>query len=213
MQRQPSRLPSPADTRRRLVDAAARVFARQGLAGATTRAIAEEAGVNEVTLFRHFQTKDRLLAAVVGQSFGADAATGTDAPPPATPDLRSDLLGHARRYEKLLKQNLPLVRTMVGEIQHRHRDHEKQVFRGIFRPVKAALLARLEAAQNAGALRSDISGPLLADLFGSMIFMGVLRRAVPDLKLEYSENTHLEAAVDLVMRGAGTESVRPVAPP
>ncbi len=47
-----------------------RVFARDGLNGATTRAIAREAAVNEVTLFRLFRSKERLLAAVVGETFG-----------------------------------------------------------------------------------------------------------------------------------------------
>ncbi|PTX91314.1 TetR/AcrR family transcriptional regulator [Opitutus sp. ER46] len=198
---------SPADTRNRLIAAAARVFARQGLAGATTRAIAEEAGVNEVTLFRHFQSKDGVLAAVIGQNFGDDQPE-PDVAPPATADLRADLLAHARRYEKLLKHNLPLVRTMLGEIQHRHRDQEKQVFRGIFAPVKTALLARLEAAQAAGELRPDLPSTLLADLFAGMIFTGVLRRANADHRLEYSAQRYLEAAVDLVAHGASLPATR-----
>jgi AcrR family transcriptional regulator len=47
--------------REKLLDAARRVFEQFGPAGATTRRIAEEAGVNEVTLFRHFGSKDALL--------------------------------------------------------------------------------------------------------------------------------------------------------
>lgn len=208
MQTLPSRPSSPADTRQRILEAAARIFARHGLAGSTTRAIAEEAGVNEVTLFRHFQTKDRLLAAVVGLNFGPRAEGTTAAPPPVTPNLRADLLEHARRYEKALQLNLPLVRTMIGEIQHRHRDQEKQVFHGIFRPVKAAMLARIEIAQAAGEIRNDLRSDVLADLFGGMIFTGVLRRAAPDIKLDYSASAYLEAAVDLVLRGAGIERAR-----
>src|SRR3954466_8351143 len=65
-----------ASTRERLLAAAARVYARVGLNGATTRGIAAEAGVNEVTLFRHFKSKDRLLAAVVGDNFGEKNASG-----------------------------------------------------------------------------------------------------------------------------------------
>ena len=84
-------------TRQRLLDAAARVFARDGLTGATTRAIAREAGLNEVTLFRHFQTKERLLAAVVGQNFGPGSARAQPAPIPETGDLRADLDGRVRR--------------------------------------------------------------------------------------------------------------------
>lgn len=48
-------------SRDRLLEAAARVFAESGFRGATTRRIAEVAGVNEVTLFRLFGSKAQLL--------------------------------------------------------------------------------------------------------------------------------------------------------
>jgi AcrR family transcriptional regulator len=208
MQAHLPRSASVADTHLRIVEAASRIFARHGLAGSTTRAIAEEAGVNEVTLFRHFQTKDRLLAAVVGQHFGAGSASETDTPLPVTANVRADLLEAARRYTRLLAHNLPLVRTMLGEIHHRHRDQETQVFRGIFAPVKAAIRARLELAQRAGELRGDVRADILADLFGGMIFTGVIRRDAPDIKLDYSASAYLEAAVDLLLRGAAAEGAR-----
>jgi AcrR family transcriptional regulator len=49
------------DHRQRILHAAARVYAQHGWRGATTRRIAVEAGVNEVTLFRQFGSKDALL--------------------------------------------------------------------------------------------------------------------------------------------------------
>lgn len=49
------------DHRQRILHAAARVYAQHGWRGATTRRIAEEAGVNEVTIFRQFGSKDALL--------------------------------------------------------------------------------------------------------------------------------------------------------
>src|SRR6187397_524687 len=63
-------LPTPSKTapaRERLLHAALSVFSRDGLHAATTRHIAEEAGVNEVTLFRLFGTKDGLLGALMSQ--------------------------------------------------------------------------------------------------------------------------------------------------
>jgi AcrR family transcriptional regulator len=51
----------PIDSRDRLIEAAIRVFAESGFRGATTRRIAEAAGVNEVTLFRLFKTKGALI--------------------------------------------------------------------------------------------------------------------------------------------------------
>jgi AcrR family transcriptional regulator len=195
--------------RQRLLTAAARVFARDGLNGATTRAIAREAGVNEVTLFRLFQSKDRLIAAVVGQNFGGAAGAPPSPIPPVTADLRSDLAELARRYEKVLQDNWPLVRTMLGEIQHHHRDQERQVFESIFRPLKKALLARLMAARKAGLLQPGTRPDVVADLLGGMIFTGVLRRTRPHYNLAYSAGAYLGAAVDLVLRGATRETSLP----
>lgn len=200
MQTQTPRLPS-TDTRQRLLDAAARVFARDGLSGATTRAIAHEAGVNEVTLFRHFQSKERLIAAVVGENFGTPS--GQEAVPAATADLRHDLRELAGRYDSLLQANWPLVRTMLGEMHnHLTESHEKQVFRAIFLPLKEALVRRIEAAQGDGQLQADQRPDLFADLFFGAIFSGVLRRAIPHLKIEYSPGAYLDSAVALFLDGA-----------
>ncbi len=65
-------------SRERLLAAAAKVYAEYGYAGTTTRRVAEEAGVNEVTLFRHFGSKDRLLAEAVQTHTG-------ELPPPSLP--------------------------------------------------------------------------------------------------------------------------------
>ena len=55
-------------SRERILEAAARVYAMHGFRGATTRLIANEAGVNEVTLFRSFGSKGALLEAVLEQN-------------------------------------------------------------------------------------------------------------------------------------------------
>ncbi|MDH3365086.1 MAG: TetR/AcrR family transcriptional regulator [Thermoplasmata archaeon] len=56
---------SPA--RERILDAALEVFSERGFAGATTRDISAKADVNEVTLFRHFDSKKGLYAAVISE--------------------------------------------------------------------------------------------------------------------------------------------------
>jgi AcrR family transcriptional regulator len=194
----PKRFPA----RERLLRAAAKIFARDGLTGATTREIAREAGVNEVTLFRHFQSKQGLLDAVVHENFGAPPERIEPATLPATGDLRADLLVFARQYEALLQENLPLIRAMIGEIHH-HGEHERKVFRAILRPLRKGLIARLTTARAEHALRREVEPVILSDLFGGMIFTGVLRRASADVEKEYRAADYLAAAVDLVVRGAG----------
>jgi AcrR family transcriptional regulator len=49
----------------RILDAAMIVFSENGFKGATTIKIAKEAGVNEITIFRKFKSKENLLKAVI----------------------------------------------------------------------------------------------------------------------------------------------------
>lgn len=49
-------------TKVKILEAAASLFGRNGYTGTTTAAIAREAGVAEVTLFRHFGGKEKLFA-------------------------------------------------------------------------------------------------------------------------------------------------------
>ena len=58
-----------AHTRAAILAAAERVFARSGLAGARTDAIAAEAGVNKALLYYYFDSKEELYEAVVEDHF------------------------------------------------------------------------------------------------------------------------------------------------
>lgn len=60
------------DTQDRILQVAIRLYAESGYHGTTTRRLAEEAGVNEVTLFRHFGSKDVLLRTAIEQYAGKD---------------------------------------------------------------------------------------------------------------------------------------------
>lgn len=62
--RESARSASPEETRMRILCATREVIAQKGKRGATTREIADRAGVNEATLFRHFGNKDALIMAV-----------------------------------------------------------------------------------------------------------------------------------------------------
>jgi AcrR family transcriptional regulator len=77
---------STPPTRDRLIRASIGIVAREGLAAATTAAIAQKAGVAEGTLYRHFESKDDLLIAAYRQLkdevfLQAGAAVDTLAPP------------------------------------------------------------------------------------------------------------------------------------
>ena len=54
-----------SQTEQKFLDAALEIFAEKGYKGATTRIIAQKAGVSELTLFRKFKTKENLFNAVL----------------------------------------------------------------------------------------------------------------------------------------------------
>src|ERR1700722_4113588 len=78
----------------RILDAAIAVVIARGYGGATTREIASQAAGNEVTLFRRFESKARLVQAAIHR----DLAQTTRALQAPTGDLEADLLAVLERY-------------------------------------------------------------------------------------------------------------------
>jgi AcrR family transcriptional regulator len=61
------------ETRARILTATREIFERNGTRGTTTREVAERAGVNEATLFRHFGSKAALIGAMREDACGIEA--------------------------------------------------------------------------------------------------------------------------------------------
>lgn len=66
----PSRGPAP-QTRERILIAAIEVMRSKGVAAATTKAIAAEAGISEALIYRYFKSKLELLRAAVREELGS----------------------------------------------------------------------------------------------------------------------------------------------
>ena len=62
---------SAQDRRRQITEIAVGLFARKGYQGTTTREIAEQAGVNEALLFRHFPSKENLYWTIIEEQCSA----------------------------------------------------------------------------------------------------------------------------------------------
>lgn len=104
------------ENRDRILQAAARVYAEAGFRGATTRRIAQEAGVNEVTLFRIFGSKDALL--LEAMNLGS-----TQPELPALPDIpehpEAELTTWCTAHLARLRESAPLILQMMGDTHER----------------------------------------------------------------------------------------------
>ena len=63
---------SSSDRKKQILEVATTLFARHGFDGVTTRQIADEAGITEAIVFRHFPTKDDLYWEVLSVKSASD---------------------------------------------------------------------------------------------------------------------------------------------
>ncbi|WP_261301422.1 TetR/AcrR family transcriptional regulator [Paenibacillus andongensis] len=125
--------PSTSD---KLLLATIDLMAEKGYDGTTTKEIAAAAGVNEVTLFRHFGTKEKLLAAAFNRYHYALEMTKLFNES-LTGELHEDLLIISRKYHNLMNRNRKLFQIIqkgssslppeVYQEAHRHPQELKKL--------------------------------------------------------------------------------------
>ena len=188
---------SPEDTRLRILAAAREVMARKGKRGATTREIAEVAGVNEATLFRHFGTKESLIIAVAKHSCGEVVLRDVIATlhGPVEEDLYQIALAMTRRMESMID----IIRWSLVEI-----DYEQSVFaQEAWRPQTAirSIITEYMAAQVAAGRLSGQPDEL-ASIFMGMIFSRIIaREKFPDSRIFNDTEYALHYFIDVFLNG------------
>ncbi|MEQ6048089.1 TetR/AcrR family transcriptional regulator [Lysinibacillus capsici] len=98
-------------TAQRIIEAALQLISEKGYTAATTKTIAELAGVNEVTLFRHFGNKRGLLKAIIEQ-FSYYPLLQQEINQNVTWELEKDLLNFSLKHFQFLMSIKDFV--MIG---------------------------------------------------------------------------------------------------
>lgn len=185
------------DVRDRILQAAALVFADAGFRGATTRRIAQEAGVNEVTLFRHFGSKQRLLAAAL-QAAHTPARTAGLPDPSRHPER--ELLAWAREQYQVLRERRCLIRTCMAEAGEHPRMARPGNHTGAAAVELRSWLGRLRDAGHASATFDPASA---TTMFMGTLFADALGRDVMPEMYRSDEDAALREYVTIFLRGLG----------
>src|ERR1019366_6207864 len=103
-----------APTRDQILDAAARLYGEHGFRGTTTRRIAQEAGVNEGTLFRRFGSKTALIL----EALRVHGVEPTRAALPAVPVCPLDELTEWCTHKRRAISNMrSIIRKAMSEFE------------------------------------------------------------------------------------------------
>ncbi|MCU0782148.1 MAG: TetR/AcrR family transcriptional regulator [Akkermansiaceae bacterium] len=161
-------------TRQRLLDAARAEFGLRGIEGATTRAIAERAGCNEVTLFRLFESKLKLLGAVVCEASREFLAL-SDCTDDLTGDLTRDLIRMAAVCTASMEKCEDLARALIGE-SRRQPTLAKELIGDVMAPLHHRIADYLGEHQQAGRVLGELDTAAFAEILTATLMGGVLRR-------------------------------------
>lgn len=98
-----------AETVRTILEGAARVLEERGLAGYTTNAVAERAGVSVGSVYQYFPGKEALTAALVARETGLLIAAVQEAAEAATPELGLRWIVQAAVAHQMSRPRLALL--------------------------------------------------------------------------------------------------------
>lgn len=191
-------------TNDRILDAALELLYERGYDGTTTRAIAEQANVNEVTLFRHFGSKRNLFMAVIDRETSI-VDDLTDEEFHFTGDLEVDLRMAGKRMCHHMVEKSKLIKIIMMEAT---RDP------GIWEHVSKTPFAILgymtkyfERLRDQGHVR-EIDPYIMAVGFFSFFFRTMISNAFlgSDVFIEMDDRT-IETFVDMFIKGIGAGEV------
>ena len=180
--------PRVARTRAVVLGAAVDLLAERGYSGFSVEGVVDRTGIARTTLYRHWPTRDDLLAAVIGHLAG----TG---PLPDTGSVRQDLLDFfARRVQAAHKPQWERCMPALVEAAAHYPELATMVAR-----LTSQALSQIETLLRRGIERREIRpgiNPQLAAsaLMGPLVFRRLLLQETPT-------SQRVATVVDLVMQG------------
>jgi len=153
-----------------IFDSVIDVWRSSGFEAASTRKIAEKAGVAEVTLYRRFESKEKLFLA----AFRYQAQILGSETPQLVSDIETDLKMAVGAYQNLMTRLGPIVIEVMGV------QLSKSLQKSL-RPVASQSMGALDAViqryQELGELRNTESAELVIGLVGPILAMTLLSQA------------------------------------
>ena len=152
-----------SDTRERILDAALNLISEKGYLGTSTREIARRVGIAELTIFRHFGSKEKLFECVLKKY------TFLPRLKELMPQLHSlpyedSLVLVGLRFLETLKERKSLCRIMLSEITV-YPEKAKDLYKDFIDEILKILADYFKTLQAKGTLKKELSPFVAARAF------------------------------------------------
>jgi AcrR family transcriptional regulator len=184
----------PVDKRRQILDAAIRVFARQGFHSTRVSDIADEAGVAYGLVYHYFRSKDEVLNELFSERWSLllaaiEEADGSEAAPRDKLGAVAAFIIESYRHDpELMKVIIVEVTRAANSFGRTHLPEIRKAYESIAKIVADG--------QEAGAFRRDID-----PIFASMSFYGAIEQLLTGWIFDVipSSKADFERAKELVV--------------
>jgi AcrR family transcriptional regulator len=159
--------PRSARSHGKVLDAALRLFARQGIDATSMDAIAEASGVSKATIYKHWPDKDALCLESLARAHGVD-----DLPEFHSGSVREDIVAFleyrsVRRHQRMQRRLMPHFMAYAA----RNPAFANAWKARVLDPPRARLRELLKRAIEAGELTADLDLEVgVALLLGPMMY-------------------------------------------
>ncbi len=161
-----------------ILDAAERLFARQGFTATTIKQIGKEANVNPALLYYYYDSKETLYRAMLQRILGQLLARGTDAIERAS-NHADRIRAFVRAQAKLLGEHPHFPQLLVRELVDHQAAHAEQAITSTAAGAFRGLCEVIEAGQRDGAFRRSLDPRFTAiSIIAQVAYFAIARPAV-----------------------------------
>jgi AcrR family transcriptional regulator len=188
------------NSRNEIINAACKVFSQLGFRGCTTRRIADEAGVNEITIFRQFGSKEALLREAMKMTHSVGLTPLPDVPS----DPEHELTLWSESIIQHLRLRSSIIRKTMSEIEERPELSEHASY--VPRQASADLCHYLTALKRQGRAAEKFEPKTAAAMLMGAIFADAMgRQMMPDVYPQPEEKA-AQMYTRLLLRAIGVEN-------
>ncbi len=187
-------------TRERIIETGLRLFSQKGYLGATTKEISAESGIAEVTLFRHFPSKESLFKEVLA-TYTFLPTLKEIVPLVEVIPYEEALAEIARRFIDTLRLRKDFIRIMHSEC-HLYPEEIKKLQHSFLAEMMDTLAAFFASRRRKGELKS-FDGLLAARLFLGTFYHHFITREVVGIRVldNYDDDTIIGGYINIFSRG------------